>query len=648
MNLLKKTLAGYLTVILLIIFVGVISIIQSGSLGKQVAYLSNEVAEKVNLAGEIESTILAMKNSVEKFVYRNKDSDNIEAEQNIERVIELFGKAEKQLKNSEELNILKSIKGLTEEYIEKYRNVVIRFKTRNENRKTLFSIGLKIKENMEKLSTEEQGKGQTSFATDLLKGFMAARIDVEMFFADYSSQYSTRAIDTLDKLLEDIDEQGEEYKDLLFSVEDYLDSFDGLVSVIRKMNEEIEKTLFPVAPRIIDLAKKLSSSGWNDMAAARTETEQKVSSTRSIIAGLVIATIILGLVIGIMSARQIINPINRVVAGLKDMAEGEGDLTRRLETKSQDEVGELAKWFNTFAEKIQTIIRDVAENAEILNASSSTLSDLSKQMSTGAEHMSEKSTAVATSAEETSADMSSVAASMEESSNNVNMVASSTEEIVSTISEIAENSEKARSITSEAVSNTERTSKNVKKLGSAAQEIGKVTETITEISEQTNLLALNATIEAARAGEAGKGFAVVANEIKELARQTSEATKEIKEKIHRIQESTDDTVTDIEEISNVINNINEIVLIIASAVEEQSVTTKEISNSVGQASDGIQNVSENIARSSTVSEAIARDISEVNESAKEISSSSAQVNLNAQELSELAEKLRQMVGSFKV
>jgi methyl-accepting chemotaxis protein len=113
-----------------------------------------------------------------------------------------------------------------------------------------------------------------------------------------------------------------------------------------------------------------------------------------------------------------------------------------------------------------------------------------------------------------------------------------------------------------------------------------VVETITEISEQVNLLALNATIEAARAGEAGKGFAVVANEIKELAKQTSAATLEIKEKIQNIQGSTDGTVKGINEISEVIRSVNEIVGTIATAVEEQSAATKEIASNIAQASRG--------------------------------------------------------------
>ncbi len=347
-------------------------------------------------------------------------------------------------------------------------------------------------------------------------------------------------------------------------------------------------------------------------------------------------------------SNSMVRPISRVVTGLKDVAEGEGDLTARLEVKSMDEVGELAYWFNTFMEKLHGIMKKIAGNAETLNEASSKLSALSEKVSDGAEQMSMKVNTVASSGEEMSSNMESVAATMEQASMNIGIVASSAEEMTSTINEIARNSEKARNTTGEAVSRAQNVSNKVDELGLAAREVGKVTEAITEISEQTNLLALNATIEAARAGEAGKGFAVVANEIKDLARQTAEATQEIKEQIAGIQNSASGTISEIGQILKVINDIDEIVSIITASVEEQSVTTGEIAGNVAQASQGIQEVSENVSQSSVVSTGIARDIAGVNRTTGEISDSSSKMKLNAKELSRLANELKTMVARFKV
>ncbi|BBO79220.1 methyl-accepting chemotaxis protein [Desulfosarcina widdelii] len=367
--------------------------------------------------------------------------------------------------------------------------------------------------------------------------------------------------------------------------------------------------------------------------------------------GLIMVIVVLLVLTGIgvtLIGKRITRPIVTASDMLKDIAQGEGDLTRRLEVSSRDEVGEMAKWFNVFAENIQRIIGSVQENARQVNDSSAELNTIADQTSTNATETSEKANTVATASEEMSANMNSVAAAMEEAATNVGMVASAADEMTATINEIAQNTEKARGIAGGAVDQAANASSQVAELGTAAQEIGKVIETITEISEQVNLLALNATIEAARAGEAGKGFAVVANEIKDLARQTAEATGEIKSRIESIQNSTDGTVTEIGNITRVVNEVNEIVSTIATAVEEQSVTTNEIANNVSQAAQGIEEVNENVAQSSTVSAEISRDIADVTQASGEISNSSEQISMSAESLNQLARQLNEMVGRFKV
>jgi methyl-accepting chemotaxis protein len=407
----------------------------------------------------------------------------------------------------------------------------------------------------------------------------------------------------------------------------------------------LAKEKFEVMREYIDQLIEINLSLADDAHKEASDTHRKTISTLLRRTG---AGFLLGIFLAWFISRGITKPISGAVAGLKDIAEGEGDLTTRLDVKSKDEVGELAHWFNLFIEKLQSIIVDISKKAGTLNSSALDLMGLSDQLKSGSGDVSAKSTTAATASEEMSTNMTSVASSVEQASTNINMVATSIEEMTATVGEIAQNSEKARSITDEAVTQAKNASDEVTGLGTAALEINKVTETITEISEQTNLLALNATIEAARAGEAGKGFAVVANEIKELARQTADATLEIKEKIKGVQNSTDGTVTKIQQVSNIINDVNDIVTTIATAVEEQSVTTKEIAGNVSQASMGLQEVNENVAQSSGVSEEIARDISEVNHASIEMSNSSSQVNLNVQGLTKLADQLKDMVGKFRV
>ncbi len=345
---------------------------------------------------------------------------------------------------------------------------------------------------------------------------------------------------------------------------------------------------------------------------------------------------------------SVTRPLQRVTAMLKDISEGEGDLTTRLDDKGKDEIAELSLYFNQFVSKLQVLFREVVQNVETLTTTANELSAISSQMSANSEQATGKVNTVAVAAEEMSVNMESVAAASEETSVNVNMVAAAAEEMAATIAEIAKNTDKTKNITDSAVTQSQNASNQINQLGVAAREVGKVTETITEISEQTNLLALNATIEAARAGEAGKGFAVVANEIKDLAKQTSLATGEIKNKISKIQDATVNSVSEITQISGIISEVNEMVSNISVTVEEQSNTTQEIAENVNQASQGIQEVNENVAQTSSVTGEVAADMAEVGQTSDEINTSSSQVKLRAEELGALAHKLAAHVSQFKV
>jgi methyl-accepting chemotaxis protein len=262
--------------------------------------------------------------------------------------------------------------------------------------------------------------------------------------------------------------------------------------------------------------------------------------------------------------------------------------------------------------------------------------------------MSEKANGVAVAAEEASAATLSVASGMEQSSASLTSVASATEEMSATVGDIASNTARARVTSEQATSKALVISEQMQKLGLAAQEIGQVTETITNISAQTNLLALNATIEAARAGAAGKGFAVVANEIKELARQTAEATEDIKKRIAGVQNWTGTAITDINEITAVIKEVGGIVSSIAAAIEEQAAVTRDVASNIAQASSGVRDANTHIAQTAEVSRSIARDIAGVNGDVVDIRRGGEQVQISAVELSQLAEQLKTQVSQFRM
>nr|WP_320010725.1 methyl-accepting chemotaxis protein [uncultured Desulfobulbus sp.] len=372
--------------------------------------------------------------------------------------------------------------------------------------------------------------------------------------------------------------------------------------------------------------------------------------SRQLAMGLVFVVLIgLALVLGLLISRNISRPLKAGVALMGYVAEG--DLLQKIPGEllgRGDEVGQLAVSVHGMIDHIAAMIREIVHGVHRLTASSGELTTISGQLLVSAQDSSQRSATVASSAEEMNANMQSVSSATEQSTSNISLVASSTEELISMIHEISDNADSARRISARAVEQATLTSEKMSSLGDSAHNIGRVTETITEISEQTNLLALNATIEAARAGEAGKGFAVVANEIKELAKQTAEATVDIKNQIAEMQSTTETTVKGIGTITSVIEEINTMISSIAGAVEEQTAASRDIAASIDFASQGMSEVNHNIVHSSEVVSGITQEIGTISQQAAQVEGSSRQVQESATELSSLAQQLEVIVNKFKV
>ncbi|HTG01019.1 MAG TPA: methyl-accepting chemotaxis protein [Nitrospirota bacterium] len=488
-----------------------------------------------------------------------------------------------------------------------------------------------------------------TMAKMLLVGNASSRIEEKKFIDEQRTRYK-RTFEELEKL-----EVNDEGKKLISKVK------DAVSSTREANNRVIELTMAgrttEAAP--IFVKESLSNSKAMDTAVGeivsynenRTnfryeEAKQKYRITVAVFVVIAVLSILLVVYLGYAITRSITKPVASGVRFATEMSKG--DLTQTLEIKQKDEVGVLAGSLQTMSGNLRSMFKDVTTGVQTLSSSSTELSAISQQMSAGTEQTSQKTKTVAAASEEMSTSMMTVASAMEQATTNLSSVATATEQMTSTVREIAGNAEKARNVTNSAVGKAASISDKVNDLGTAANAIGKITESISAISAQTNLLALNATIEAARAGAAGKGFAVVANEIKELAKQTATATEDIKTKIEAIQSSTQSNIAEVGEISGIIKEVNEIVTTIAAAIEEQSVATKDIARNIAQASQGIQEVNQNVAQSSVVSKQIASSIAEVNQASGEIASSGSQVQSSAEALSKLAEGLKAQVDRFKV
>jgi len=350
-------------------------------------------------------------------------------------------------------------------------------------------------------------------------------------------------------------------------------------------------------------------------------------------------------------------PLSLVIRGLRDISEGEGDLTRQLEIKSKDKIGELASSFNLFVGRLRVIIVEIAQNTKELSVSSEDLASLSTQMSVSAGNMSSRAGSAASASEQINANVGEVASTAEQASVSVSNIAAMTEEMSATfgqisglaqktaenvrrmaqssetmsekadnsavvleemnisLNEVAKNTTRASRISQNASQRTQDMNRKMDTLTSASAQIGKVIGIIKNIADQTNMLALNATIEAAGAGEAGRGFAVVAAEVKELAKQSAEATDIIGEQIEHIRSSISEAVHTISEIGQIINEIAGINQMIASSVEEQTATANEISKSVADNAATVREVAQDANESANLVGEIANSTDQTSKTA---------------------------------
>ena len=282
--------------------------------------------------------------------------------------------------------------------------------------------------------------------------------------------------------------------------------------------------------------------------------------------------------------------------------------------------------------KVVKYATDVTEQKRRNNEFERQIQEFTQQLGSSSTELTNVSEQMASNAEETSTQAGVVSAASEQVSKNVQVVATGTEEMSASIREIAKSSNEAARVAKQAVGVAESANSTINGLGDSSVEIGKVIKVITSIAQQTNLLALNATIEAARAGEAGKGFAVVANEVKELAKQTAQATEDISQKIEAIQAGSKGAVGAIGEVSTIINQINDISNTIASSVEEQTATTTEIGRNVAEASRGSGEIAQNISGVATAADSTSKGAGDSLKAAKA--------------LSEMAVELQKLVSDF--
>ncbi|MBL8628797.1 MAG: HAMP domain-containing protein, partial [Rhodospirillaceae bacterium] len=595
--------------------------------------------QTVNL-GAIESDLLAARMAVKNFLISGSDESTKTAEAKIKEAIDDCVTALGVLVSDTAKKGVQQICDDLSTYSGVFEQVVTLQHKKDDLAANLDKIGPEIEKQLSALLRT----GDSVATGEALRSVLLSRIYVAKYLRSGNNTQAERALREINDGIARA-ERLNGGKSIATLEKEYADTFQLVVTTHEEEETLIKERLDKIGPAIATRIEELSADAKKvqdtvgPRAASSIQTVSTTTMTVSVLA------IVMGIVASMLISRAISRPVVSMTGAMKSLADGNKTIVIPG-TGLTNEIGAMADAVQVFKDNMirndemvaaqeaerkakevraEKISQRTANFDNVIKLVLSTVSSASQQMEASAQTMQ-------AAAEETNVQSTAVAAASEQASNNVQTVAAATEELSSSIAEISRQVAESTSIVGKAVQEATETQNLVRSLDTTASKIGQVVALITDIAEQTNLLALNATIEAARAGEAGKGFAVVASEVKNLATQTAKATEEISGQISGIQDATRSSVAAIERIFETIEKVNGISTMIASAVEEQGIATKEIARNVEQAASGTKEVSSNIVS--------------VTQAAGETGQVSTQVLEAAKELAKQSTALRSEVDTF--
>ncbi len=410
------------------------------------------------------------------------------------------------------------------------------------------------------------------------------------------------------------------------------DSFTAATSE-RETNVEHLEILFDLLPPNLEALKQAASAG---SAAAKRELAAVRSLSTAVVGGVIVVVLALVAAVGLAIGRSIAVPLARLREAMEALAGGATEVDLPT-AEGHNEIAAMAATVRVFrdnarerrnlaeAQAADNAARDarVARLEQLIGRFETTVEAVLGNLDEAGRDLADASAAVESASDNVASEAMRAGSAVRVAASNVTSAAAATEELATSITEIADQAAKSTGVAARAVTEARSTAETMTQLSSTANRISEVMSLIRTIANQTNLLALNATIEAARAGEHGRGFAIVAAEVKELAKETAQATEDIAIQVEAIQMASADAVTAIEEVGRIIEEMNGIATAVAASVEQQSAAvhaiTENVANASGRADEGsgaMERVARATAHARSTGEAVRKMSSMLNEQAR--------------------------------